>query len=98
MFPHSRLFVKIFANIFNFAMITRSNSVANALDNILNISKVETEFDEASSYANQSEFEDDVTSSVRNKLSCDSVEDINCRICYDPNQELPIIYPCKCKV
>lgn len=24
--------------------------------------------------------------------------EIHCRICYDPNQEQQIIYPCKCKV
>lgn len=79
-------------------MFARSDPVADTLDDI--ISKVETELDNASAYANQSDFEDAVTctSDVRNKFSCDSIEEINCRICYDPNQEFPIIYPCKCKV
>lgn len=76
-------------------MIEESNSIANILDNI--ISRIEIELEQKSSlHIVQSELEN-VTSERRNEL-CDSVEDINCRICYDPNQELPIIYPCKCKV
>lgn len=78
-------------------MITKSSSVANILDNI--ISKIEIELEEENiSNANHSKFED--TSNLKNKLLHDSVgkEDINCRICYDFNQEFPIIYPCKCKV
>jgi len=77
-------------------MIEESNLVANILDNI--ISKIEIELEQKLSlHTNQSELEDVTTLEKRNELSCDSV-DINCRICYDPNQELPIIYPCKCKV
>lgn len=89
------LFIKIFAEI-SFSMIEESNLVANILDSI--ISKIEIELEQKSSlHTNQSELEDVITLEKRNELSCDSV-DVNCRICYDPNQELPIIYPCKCKV
>jgi len=74
-----------------------SDSIANILDSI--ISRIETELEQKPSlHVNQSEFENVITSEKRNELSCDSVEEINCRICYDPSQELPIIYPCKCKV
>lgn len=77
-------------------MIEKSNSVANILDGI--ISRIEIELEQKPSlHISQSEFEDVATLEKRNELSCDSM-DINCRICYDPNQELPIIYPCKCKV
>jgi len=78
-------------------MIEKSNSITDILDSI--ISKIETELEQKSlhTYIHQSEFEN-VTSEKRNRLSCDSMEDVNCRICYDPNQELPIMYPCKCKV
>lgn len=78
-------------------MIEKTNSIANILDSI--ISRVEIELEQKPSlHTSQSEPEDVTTSKKRNQLSCDSVEDINCRICYDPNQDLPIIYPCKCKV
>lgn len=84
-------------------MIAKS-SVTSILDSI--ISKIEIEIEEieieeqetASLHTNQSELENSVTSNKRSKLSCNSIEDVNCRICYDPNQELPVIYPCKCKV
>ncbi|KAG5305579.1 MARH3 ligase, partial [Acromyrmex insinuator] len=77
-------------------MIEKSNSITDLLDSI--ISKIETELEQKSLHTHipQSEFED-VISEKRNRLSCDSMEDVNCRICYDPNQELPIMYPCKCK-
>lgn len=78
-------------------MIEESDSIANILDSI--ISRIEIELEQKSSlHIDQSDLEGVITSEKKNELSCDSVEDINCRICYDPNQELPIIYPCKCKV
>lgn len=80
-------------------MITSSNSVANVLDGI--ISKIEIELQQKNGQLNtrQSEPQDTAISSKRGKL-CDLTEerDLHCRICYDPNQEVPVIYPCKCKV
>lgn len=80
-------------------MIAKS-SVTSILDSIISKIEIEVELEQetASLYTNQSELENSVTSNKRSKLSCNSMEDINCRICYDPNQELPVIYPCKCKV
>lgn len=80
-----------------FAMIARSSSVADILDGI--ISKIETELEQEHlpSCANQSRFQN-VTVSDKKLLSRDSTEDINCRICYDPNQESPVVYSCRCKV
>lgn len=72
-------------------MIEESNLIANILDSI--ILKIEIEVEQkASLHINQSEFEDVTTLEKRKELSSGSM-DINCRICYDPNQELPIIYP-----
>lgn len=82
-------------------MTAKSNSVTSILDSIISKIEIEIELEQetASLYTNQSEVENSVTSNKRSKLSLsDSMEDVNCRICYDPNQELPIIYPCKCKV
>lgn len=80
-------------------MIAKSNSVTSILDSIISKIEIEIELEqETASYTSQSDLENAVTSNKRSKLSCDSMEDINCRICYDPNQELPVIYPCKCKV
>lgn len=80
-------------------MTAKSNSITSVLDNIISKIEIEMELEqETASYINQSDLENTVTSSKRSKLSSDSMEDINCRICYDLNQELPIIYPCKCKV
>ncbi|XP_072751340.1 E3 ubiquitin-protein ligase MARCHF3 [Anoplolepis gracilipes] len=81
-------------------MTAKSNSVTSILDSIISKIEIEIELEQetASLYTNQSEVENSVTSNKRSKLSLsDSMEDVNCRICYDPNQELPIIYPCKCK-
>lgn len=75
-------------------MIEESNLVANILDTV--ILRTEIELEQRASL-HESKFENVTTLENRKELSCDSV-DINCRICYDPNQELPIIYPCKCKV
>lgn len=77
-------------------MIEESNSIASILDSVISRTEIELE-QRASLHINQSKFENVTTLEKRKELSCDSV-DINCRICYDPNQELPIIYPCKCKV
>ncbi|XP_011640738.1 E3 ubiquitin-protein ligase MARCH3-like [Pogonomyrmex barbatus] len=88
------LFIKIFGRNFILVMIEKNDSVANILNSI--ISKIEVELEQKSSLrASQSELED-VTKSEK-KLSRDSVEDINCRICYDPSSELSVIYPCRCK-
>lgn len=80
-------------------MIAKS-SVTSILDSIISKIEIEIELEQetASLHTNQSELENSVTSNKRSKLSCNSIEDVNCRICYDPNQELPVIYPCKCKV
>lgn len=80
--------------------MTAKSSVTSILDSIISKIEIEVELEQeaASLYTNQSELENPVTSNKRSKLSCNSMEDINCRICYDPNQELPVIYPCKCKV
>jgi len=80
--------------------MTAKSSVTSILDSIISKIEIEVELEQetASLYTNQSELENSVTSNKRSKLSCNSMEDINCRICYDPNQELPVIYPCKCKV
>lgn len=80
--------------------MTAKSSVTSILDSIISKIEIEIELEQetASLYTNQSELENSVTSNKRSKLSCNSMEDINCRICYDPNQELSIIYPCKCKV
>lgn len=80
--------------------MTAKSSVISILDSIISKIEIEVELEQetASLYTNQSELENSVTSNKRSKLSCNSMEDINCRICYDPNQELPVIYPCKCKV
>lgn len=80
--------------------MTAKSLVTSILDSIISKIEIEVELEQetASLYTNQSELENPVTSNKRSKLSCNSIEDINCRICYDPNQELPVIYPCKCKV
>lgn len=80
--------------------MTAKSSVTSILDSIISKIEIEVELEQeaASLYTNQSELENPVTSNKRSKLSCNSMEDINCRICYDPNEELPVIYPCKCKV
>lgn len=98
MFRAVCLFIKIFTKIskISFVMIKKSNSITDILDSI--ISKIETELEQNSLHVHQSGFEDVTISEKRNRLSCDSVEDVNCRICYDHNQELSIMYPCKCKV
>lgn len=78
-------------------MTAKSNSITSVLDNIISKIEIDMELEqETASYINQSDLEN--TSNKRSKLSHDSMEDINCRICYDLNQELPVIYPCKCKV
>lgn len=79
-------------------MIAKS-FIADTLNDI--ISKVEIELQQKNlpSHTNQSEFQNITTSNQKNKLSPrDSTEDIKCRICYDPSQELPVVYPCRCKV
>lgn len=80
--------------------MTAKSSVTSILDSIISKIEIEIELEQeiASLYTNQSELENSVTLNKRSKLSCNSMEDINCRICYDPNQELAVIYPCKCKV
>lgn len=80
-------------------MIANSGSVADILDGIISKVEVELEQNSASLYVSQSRFQDVRILNKRSKLlPRNSVEDINCRICYDLNQELPVIYPCKCKV
>ncbi|XP_014467833.1 PREDICTED: E3 ubiquitin-protein ligase MARCH3-like [Dinoponera quadriceps] len=89
-------FAKIHHRNFLSAMITRSSSIADILDGI--ISKIEVELEKNSpSRAGQSRFQDVAVSDMKRLLSTDSTEDANCRICYDPNQELPVVYPCRCK-
>lgn len=95
-------FVFFFAKIhhkFIFTMIAGSSSIADILNDI--ISKIETEIEQENlpSYANHSKFQDVTVSDEKIKLlPRDSMEDVNCRICYDPSQELSVIYPCRCKV
>lgn len=77
-------------------MIEEDNLVANILDSVISRAEIELE-QRVSLHINKLKSENIITLEKRKELSCDSM-DINCRICYDPNQELPIIYPCKCKV
>lgn len=80
-------------------MIAESSSVAEILEDIILKIEIELKQKNLSSYANHSEFQTVTASDKETRLlSSDSVEDINCRICYDPNQELPVVYPCRCKV
>jgi len=79
-------------------MIAKSNSTTNALDSIISKIEIELEQTRARLYACPSEHEDISVPNTRNKSSLDSLEDVNCRICYDPNPDMPVIYPCKCKV
>lgn len=83
-------------------MITVNSSVASILERIICKIEVETTSDkEISRFATKRKLDDIGTSSKKNKRAryeTAGVEEIHCRICYDSNQQFPIVYPCKCKV
>lgn len=83
-------------------MFTVNSSVASILERIICKIEVETTSDkEISRFATKRKLDDIGMSSKKSKRAryeTVGVEEIHCRICYDSNQQFPIVYPCKCKV
>ncbi|XP_076180435.1 E3 ubiquitin-protein ligase MARCHF3 [Ptiloglossa arizonensis] len=81
-------------------MINKKSSVESVLEKI--ITKVEAKCNQEKKIVKRSvkrKLDDILLTNKRRKLTVHetSNEDIHCRICYDTTQQLPIIYPCKCK-
>ncbi|XP_076397861.1 E3 ubiquitin-protein ligase MARCHF3 isoform X1 [Megachile rotundata] len=81
-------------------MINERNSVESVLDKI--ITEIEVGCSEEKKVIKQTikrKLDDILVINKRRKLTLQESlnEEIQCRICYDSNQQLPIIYPCKCK-
>lgn len=82
-------------------MINKSSSVESILEQI--VSKIEAEFNREEENDNRSikrKLSVKYDSNKRPKLGLreSSDSEIHCRICYDSTHQLPIFYPCKCKV
>lgn len=82
-------------------MIDEKSSIESVLESV--IAKVELKCSQEGSAAKRAvkrKLDDSLGASKRRKLSLrESVdEEIHCRICYDATQQLPVLYPCKCKV
>ena len=78
-------------------MTNEKSSVESVLEKIL--TKIELECREEKrviKHAIKRKIDDILVINKRRKLTLN--EEIQCRICYDSTQQLPIIYPCKCKV
>ncbi|XP_029050796.1 E3 ubiquitin-protein ligase MARCHF3-like isoform X1 [Osmia bicornis bicornis] len=77
-------------------MTNEKSSVESVLEKIL--TKIELECREEKrviKHAIKRKIDDILVINKRRKLTLN--EEIQCRICYDSTQQLPIIYPCKCK-
>lgn len=79
-------------------MIDEKSSVESILEKI--IAKIEVECSQEKKVTKctiKRKLDESFGTNKRRKLISHE-EEIYCRICYDTIQQLPIIYPCKCKV
>ncbi|XP_053989140.1 E3 ubiquitin-protein ligase MARCHF3-like [Hylaeus volcanicus] len=80
-------------------MMNEKSSVESVLEKI--IEKLQVGCDQEKEIVKRSvkrKLDDILSTNKRRKLTArESFIDLHCRICYDTTQQLPVIYPCKCK-